>query len=60
LLLLIIVAGDDAHMEKTWGKLMEAGDVLEQVELEVIYIFFIQMKDGDELCFGSAGASIVV
>jgi hypothetical protein len=26
LLLLIIVAGDDAHVDETWGKLMEAGD----------------------------------
>ena len=37
---LLIVAGDDAHVKKTWGKLMEAGDVLEQVELGVKYVFF--------------------
>jgi hypothetical protein len=37
---LIIVTGDDTHVEKTWGKLMEAGDVLEQVELGACDIFF--------------------
>ena len=31
----LIVAGDGAHVEETWGKLMEAGDVLEQVKLGV-------------------------
>ena len=28
----LIVAGDETHVQETWGKLMAAGDVLEQVK----------------------------